>query len=175
MADSSKGSIDSVNFDQKYIEDWTVEETCAFLRNIKMGKHQNLFRENGVDGKRLKETHEAELQDLGIEILAHRKKILKGRDVYLPFEDQKFLGRHDSCNFVQSWKEENKQWLFPSGSLPETPLYEQSPRKSDFIRLKLLRETGETRKIKITKNTDYTTFTEKVVKQIGHLPVMKYR
>lgn len=48
-----------------------------FLANIGLGQYADAFEENGIDVAILPELEEADLPDLGVKLLGHRKKLMK--------------------------------------------------------------------------------------------------
>merc|ERR1719397_275437 len=70
-------SIEEESRDLEPVEQWSVEDTARWLSEVKLEQYCNAFMENDIDGKSLVELNEADLRDLGIRSLGHRKSFMR--------------------------------------------------------------------------------------------------
>merc|ERR1719233_847850 len=61
----------------KPLDQWTVGEALQWLVDNKLGQYRNAFKENDMDGQNIKEINEADLRDLGIRSIGHRKTFMR--------------------------------------------------------------------------------------------------
>merc|ERR1719285_1340546 len=61
----------------KPLDQWTVGEALQWLVDNKLGQYQNAFKENDMDGQNILEINEADLRDLGIKSIGHRKTFMR--------------------------------------------------------------------------------------------------
>jgi len=61
----------------KPLDQWTVGEALQWLVDNKLGQYRNAFKENDMDGQNIQEINEADLRDLGIKSIGHRKTFMR--------------------------------------------------------------------------------------------------
>merc|ERR1719285_1609297 len=61
----------------KPLDQWTVGEALQWLDDNKLGQYRNAFKENDMDGQNIQEINEADLRDLGIKSIGHRKTFMR--------------------------------------------------------------------------------------------------
>merc|ERR1719397_286302 len=61
----------------KPLDQWTVGEALQWLVDNKLGQYRNAFKENDMDGQNIQEINEADLRDLGIRSIGHRKTFMR--------------------------------------------------------------------------------------------------
>merc|ERR1719285_1025936 len=61
----------------KPLDQWTVGEALQWLVDNKLGQYRNAFKENDMDGQNILEINEADLRDLGIKSIGHRKTFMR--------------------------------------------------------------------------------------------------
>lgn len=62
----------------KDVAQWSVGDTLEWLRRLGLGQHQQVFQMNEISGGILLEVGPDDLDYMGVRILAHRKRLLKG-------------------------------------------------------------------------------------------------
>jgi len=67
----------ALNWDQKPLEIWTLDDILQWLADKGMEKYIDSFRENDIDGENLLELNESDLRDLGIKSIGHRKLFMR--------------------------------------------------------------------------------------------------
>merc|ERR1719233_2863854 len=70
-------SIEVESGDLEPVEQWSVEDTVRWLSDVNLEQYCNAFKENDIDGQNLVELNEADLRDLGIRSLGHRKSFMR--------------------------------------------------------------------------------------------------
>merc|ERR1719397_1766473 len=61
----------------KPLDQWTLGEALQWLVDNKLGQYRNAFKENDMDGQNIQEINEADLRDLGIRSIGHRKTFMR--------------------------------------------------------------------------------------------------
>jgi len=64
-------------WDSKPLEQWSVENTLLWLKDNKLSQYCRAFKENDMDGQTMMELNEADLRDLGIKSIGHRKTFMR--------------------------------------------------------------------------------------------------
>jgi len=58
---------------------WSVEEVVNWLESVKLGAYSTLFKQKNINGWNLMCLQDSDLQEMGINIMGHRKQILRNR------------------------------------------------------------------------------------------------
>merc|ERR1719193_1793801 len=64
-------------WNNKPLEEWSQEDTLQWLEDKNLTKYCLAFKENDIDGPNLLELNEADLKDLGITSIGHRKVFMR--------------------------------------------------------------------------------------------------
>merc|ERR1719419_278307 len=64
-------------WDSKPLVKWNVEDTLSWLSHSGLAQYCSAFKENDMDGQNMMELNEADLRDLGIRSLGHRKSFMR--------------------------------------------------------------------------------------------------
>jgi len=64
-------------WDNKQLEDWTLEDILQWLTDKNLRQYCQSFKENDIDGPNLLELNESDLRDLGIVSIGHRKVFMR--------------------------------------------------------------------------------------------------
>lgn len=59
-------------------KNWDEEQVCDWLRSVKCGDYEKLFRKNNINGENLLEMDKAVLQEMGIEKIGDRVRLFLG-------------------------------------------------------------------------------------------------
>ena len=56
-------------------KNWDEEQVCDWLRSVKCGEYEKLFRKNNINGENLLEMDKTVLQEIGIEKIGDRVRL----------------------------------------------------------------------------------------------------
>lgn len=65
----------------KPVNKWSVEEVCKWLEEIGLEQYKSSFEQNAIDGTEIEVITDSMLQQIGIEAMGHRNKILRARKI----------------------------------------------------------------------------------------------
>ena len=75
---NSDSNSSAVDFRNKNVEDWTVDDVSLWLDSILLSQHIDKFATNAINGPILLDISLNDLDYMGITVLGHRKVLLKG-------------------------------------------------------------------------------------------------
>lgn len=84
------------------MEQWTLDDVCAWLRKNKFGTLVNVFRDNNVDGILLSRLTEDDLVELGVRSGLLQKRILLSIEKDLQSEPPEFVPAEDTYMDVRT-------------------------------------------------------------------------
>ncbi|KAI0115165.1 kinase-like domain-containing protein [Daldinia grandis] len=60
------------------VKNWTEDQVCDYLRSVKCGEYEKLFRKNNINGENLLEMDKEVLKEMGIEKVGDRVRLFLG-------------------------------------------------------------------------------------------------
>jgi hypothetical protein len=187
---------------KKNMGDWSTSHVQKFLKHIGLEAYQSSLAK--VDGEALVKISDKDLRDMGVSVLAHRKKLLKERDGLIPeiaksppkmtMGEMKVQGKR--IELVEGWKEENKKWITPvngpqpvidpsppssslSTFIPHTPTFASTSHPMPFFGKKITLEftlsSSEVHAVDFSLPLSYRDFKKKLEKKLGPYSLLKYR
>ncbi|KAI2630664.1 kinase-like domain-containing protein [Hypoxylon sp. NC1633] len=60
------------------VKNWTEDQVCEYLRSVKCGEYEKLFRKNSINGENLLEMDKEVLKEMGIEKVGDRVRLFLG-------------------------------------------------------------------------------------------------
>ncbi len=60
------------------VKNWDVDRVCEYLRTVKCGEYEKLFRKNHINGENLLEMDKEVLKEMGIEKVGDRVRLFLG-------------------------------------------------------------------------------------------------
>lgn len=60
------------------VKTWSEDQVCEYLRSVKCGEYEKLFRKNNVNGENLLEMDKEVLKEMGIEKVGDRVRLFLG-------------------------------------------------------------------------------------------------
>lgn len=60
------------------VKNWTEDQVCEYLRSVKCGEYEKLFRENNINGENLLEMDKEVLKEMGIDKVGDRVRLFLG-------------------------------------------------------------------------------------------------
>jgi len=60
------------------VKNWTEDQVCEYLRSVKCGEYEKLFRKNNINGENLLEMDKEVLKEMGIDKVGDRVRLFLG-------------------------------------------------------------------------------------------------
>ena len=60
------------------VKNWNEDQVCEYLRSVKCGEYEKLFRKNNINGENLLEMDKEVLKEMGIEKVGDRVRLFLG-------------------------------------------------------------------------------------------------
>ena len=60
------------------VKNWSEDQVCEYLRSVKCGEYERLFRRNNINGENLLEMDKEVLKEMGIEKVGDRVRLFLG-------------------------------------------------------------------------------------------------
>lgn len=60
------------------VKNWTEDQVCEYLRSVKCGEYEKLFRRNNINGENLLEMDKEVLKEMGIDKVGDRVRLFLG-------------------------------------------------------------------------------------------------
>lgn len=60
------------------VKNWDVDRVCAYLRTVKCGEYEKIFRKNHINGENLLEMDKEVLKEMGIDKVGDRVRLFLG-------------------------------------------------------------------------------------------------
>lgn len=60
------------------VKNWTEDQVCEYLRSVRCGEYEKLFRKNNINGENLLEMDKDVLKEMGIEKVGDRVRLFLG-------------------------------------------------------------------------------------------------
>jgi mitogen-activated protein kinase kinase kinase len=60
------------------VKNWTEDQVCEYLRTVKCGEYEKLFRKNHINGENLLEMDKDVLKEMGIDKVGDRVRLFLG-------------------------------------------------------------------------------------------------
>jgi mitogen-activated protein kinase kinase kinase len=60
------------------VKNWNEDQVCEYLRSVKCGEYEKLFRKNNINGENLLEMDKEVLKEMGIDKVGDRVRLFLG-------------------------------------------------------------------------------------------------